>query len=94
MMHRVPRPRPSQFRNALAKLAMDSRIPVMEKRSTARDFSCTSSIYAYGRVIEKSRDEKMRDLRDRMIRVDHAGEYGANRIYAGQMAVLELNQGP
>ncbi|XP_040297114.1 5-demethoxyubiquinone hydroxylase, mitochondrial [Bufo bufo] len=27
-------------------------------------------------------------LLDRIIRVDHAGEYGANRIYAGQMAVL------
>jgi hypothetical protein len=25
---------------------------------------------------------------DRMIRVDHAGEFGANRIYEGQMAVL------
>uniref|UniRef100_A0A8C2TX50 5-demethoxyubiquinone hydroxylase, mitochondrial n=2 Tax=Coturnix japonica TaxID=93934 RepID=A0A8C2TX50_COTJA len=25
---------------------------------------------------------------DRIIRVDHAGEFGANRIYAGQMAVL------
>ena len=25
---------------------------------------------------------------DRMLRVDHAGEYGANRIYAGQYAVL------
>jgi len=25
---------------------------------------------------------------DRMIRVDHAGEYGADRIYAGQLAVL------
>lgn len=25
---------------------------------------------------------------DRMIRVDHAGEYGADRIYAGQMFVL------
>ncbi|MGI4957998.1 MAG: demethoxyubiquinone hydroxylase family protein, partial [Janthinobacterium lividum] len=24
----------------------------------------------------------------RMIRVDHAGEYGAERIYAGQLAVL------
>jgi hypothetical protein len=23
-----------------------------------------------------------------MLRVDHAGEFGANRIYAGQMAVL------
>ncbi|XP_044289561.1 5-demethoxyubiquinone hydroxylase, mitochondrial isoform X2 [Varanus komodoensis] len=27
-------------------------------------------------------------LIDRIIRVDHAGEFGANRIYAGQMAVL------
>ncbi|KAG2455282.1 NOTU2 Carboxylesterase, partial [Polypterus senegalus] len=27
-------------------------------------------------------------MMDRMLRVDHAGEYGANRIYAGQMAVL------
>ena len=25
---------------------------------------------------------------ERMIRVDHAGEYGAKRIYAGQLAVL------
>jgi len=24
-----------------------------------------------------------------MIRVDYAGEYGANRIYAGQLAVLQ-----
>jgi len=32
--------------------------------------------------------EKLKQLRDRIIRVDHAGEYGANRIYAGQMAVL------
>jgi len=28
------------------------------------------------------------DLTARMIRVDHAGEYGATRIYAGQLAVL------
>jgi len=28
-------------------------------------------------------------LIERMIRVDHAGEYGAVRIYAGQMAVLK-----
>ncbi len=27
-------------------------------------------------------------LVERMIRVDHAGEYGAKRIYAGQLAVL------
>ncbi|XP_045149215.1 5-demethoxyubiquinone hydroxylase, mitochondrial-like [Echinops telfairi] len=32
---------------------------------------------------------------DRIIRVDHAGEYGANRFYAGQMAVLgQTSVGP
>ena len=32
---------------------------------------------------------------ERMIRVDHAGEYGAKRIYAGQLAVLgERGIGP
>jgi len=87
-MHRVPRPRPSQLSQLRNALALDSRISVLSERSTARSFSSTSSIYAYGRVTVKSRDEKMRDIQDRMIRVDHAGEYGANRIYAGQMAVL------
>lgn len=29
------------------------------------------------------------EMVDRIIRVDHAGEYGADRIYAGQLAVLE-----
>ena len=33
-------------------------------------------------------DRVARDDRARMIRVDQAGEYGATRIYAGQMAVL------
>ncbi|XP_062999092.1 5-demethoxyubiquinone hydroxylase, mitochondrial [Elgaria multicarinata webbii] len=33
-------------------------------------------------------DNINKPLIDRIIRVDHAGEFGANRIYAGQMAVL------
>jgi 3-demethoxyubiquinol 3-hydroxylase len=33
-------------------------------------------------------DLTVADLAERMIRVDHAGEYGATRIYAGQLAVL------
>ncbi|XP_002737552.1 NADPH-dependent 3-demethoxyubiquinone 3-hydroxylase, mitochondrial-like [Saccoglossus kowalevskii] len=32
--------------------------------------------------------QETRDMIDRIIRVDHAGELGADRIYAGQMAVL------
>ncbi len=33
-------------------------------------------------------DPSSREITERMIRVDHAGEYGATRIYAGQLAVL------
>ncbi len=33
-------------------------------------------------------DLSKRDLIDRIIRVDHAGEFGAQRIYEGQLAVL------
>lgn len=33
-------------------------------------------------------DLSKRDMIERMIRVDHAGEYGAVRIYEGQLAVL------
>lgn len=29
-----------------------------------------------------------KEIRDKFLRVDHAGEVGADRIYAGQMAVL------
>lgn len=35
---------------------------------------------------EKKKARK--ELYDKIIRVDHAGEYGADRIYAGQLAVL------
>merc|ERR1711991_219664 len=34
---------------------------------------------------------RRRELIDRVLRVDHAGEFGARRIYEGQLAVL---QGP
>lgn len=43
------------------------------------------SINAQGYVSTWSR---RRGMYDRIIRVDHAGEFGADRIYAGQMAVL------
>ena len=32
--------------------------------------------------------KKPSEVLDKFIRVDHAGELGADRIYAGQMAVL------
>ncbi|XP_065573309.1 5-demethoxyubiquinone hydroxylase, mitochondrial-like [Artemia franciscana] len=31
---------------------------------------------------------RIKEIRDRVLRVDHAGELGADRIYAGQLAVL------
>ncbi len=33
-------------------------------------------------------DPTLRDTVERIIRVDHAGEYGAQRIYAGQLSVM------
>ena len=39
-------------------------------------------------------DPPREEMLARMIRVDHAGEYGAARIYAGQLAVLERRPGP
>lgn len=39
-------------------------------------------------TFDKKPEEKTRDIIDRIIRVDHAGELGADRIYAGQMTVL------
>jgi len=33
-------------------------------------------------------DPDPRQLLERVLRVDHAGEYGAKRIYAGQLAIL------
>lgn len=35
-----------------------------------------------------AKTRKRKKMIDRMVRVDHAGEYGADRIYAGQLFVL------
>uniref|UniRef100_A0A3P8Q804 Ubiquinone biosynthesis monooxygenase COQ7 n=1 Tax=Astatotilapia calliptera TaxID=8154 RepID=A0A3P8Q804_ASTCA len=52
-----------------------------------RALTLQQSSRAYG-VIPPPRDSEEKEMVHRMLRVDHAGEYGANRIYAGQMAVL------
>jgi demethoxyubiquinone hydroxylase (CLK1/Coq7/Cat5 family) len=36
----------------------------------------------------RDKHTKISDEAHEMLRVDHAGEFGANRIYAGQLAVL------
>lgn len=37
---------------------------------------------------ERSKKERTDALLDKIIRIDHAGEFGAKRIYQGQLAVL------
>lgn len=45
--------------------------------------------------VRLSSDKTTQALLDKIIRVDHAGELGANRIYQGQMAVLgNTDSGP
>lgn len=47
------------------------------------------SVFAVARRGTRSASTaQRREMYERMIRVDHAGEFGADRIYAGQMAVL------
>ncbi|KAF4116118.1 hypothetical protein G5714_003607 [Onychostoma macrolepis] len=53
--------------------------------------SVVSGVRAYV-VLPPTNDEEEKAMLHRMMRVDHAGEYGANRIYAGQMAVLGRTQ--
>ena len=36
----------------------------------------------------KQQEIRRKAMIDRFIRVDHAGEFGADRIYAGQLAIL------
>ncbi|XP_034044198.1 5-demethoxyubiquinone hydroxylase, mitochondrial [Thalassophryne amazonica] len=43
-------------------------------------------------LLPPPRDSEEKEMIHRILRVDHAGEYGANRIYAGQMAVLGRSQ--
>ncbi|KAM5131714.1 NADPH-dependent 3-demethoxyubiquinone 3-hydroxylase, mitochondrial isoform 1-T1 [Callospermophilus lateralis] len=50
--------------------------------------ACRGRVGARARSSGMTLDNVNRAALDRIIRVDHAGEYGANRIYAGQMAVL------
>jgi len=39
----------------------------------------------------KVRDARRKEMIDKFLRVDHAGEFGADKIYAGQLAILGPN---
>lgn len=43
-------------------------------------------------MTQKPGDLSPKEFTDQVIRVDHAGEYGAQRIYAGQLAVLKNHE--
>lgn len=45
-------------------------------------------VFAKRYLSSSLKDAKTQVLLDKIIRVDHAGEFGADRIYAGQLAVL------
>ncbi|XP_047389701.1 5-demethoxyubiquinone hydroxylase, mitochondrial isoform X2 [Sciurus carolinensis] len=64
---------------SLWRLRMGARWPLS---------ACGRRISVRPRSSGTTLDDVSRAAVDRIIRVDHAGEYGANRIYAGQMAVL------
>jgi len=55
-----------------------------------RHLICTRSHYAQRKLFfsTKVREAKRKEMIDKFLRVDHAGEFGADRIYAGQLAVL------
>eukprot|EP01134_Creolimax_fragrantissima_P005105 CFRG5105T1 len=58
--------------------------------NSASSTSATShDIRARFRQLYKGLGEKERKFIDTMVRVDHAGELGADRIYAGQYSVLQ-----
>ncbi|KAI5613705.1 5-demethoxyubiquinone hydroxylase, mitochondrial [Silurus asotus] len=53
---------------------------------------CSSQSCQNFSTVPPPRDKEEKALLDSMLRVDHAGEYGANCIYTGQMAVLGRTQ--
>lgn len=66
------------FYSFKAKLSLCSCVVAVPLQLSSRAYS----------VVPPPRDSEEKEMLDRILRVDHAGEYGANRIYAGQMAVL------
>ncbi|XP_032397430.1 NADPH-dependent 3-demethoxyubiquinone 3-hydroxylase, mitochondrial [Etheostoma spectabile] len=78
-MHRAARTALCNWSNVLAPATIRQSLKCrMPPQLNSRAYS----------VVPTPCDSEEKEMLDRMLRVDHAGEYGANRIYAGQMAVL------
>ncbi|XP_061736981.1 5-demethoxyubiquinone hydroxylase, mitochondrial [Nerophis ophidion] len=69
-----------------AYVSLQRALPVIVRHGAKRR-ACPWSSRWYS-VVLPPRDSEEKKMLHRILRVDHAGEYGASRIYAGQMAVL------
>ncbi|KAM9315263.1 NADPH-dependent 3-demethoxyubiquinone 3-hydroxylase, mitochondrial isoform 2-T2 [Pholidichthys leucotaenia] len=67
--------------------ALSERCPAVIRQRLKCRVPLQQSSCAYS-VVPPPRDSEEKKMLHQFLRVDHAGEYGANRIYAGQMAVL------
>lgn len=62
---------------------------ILRSGTSGTGMMTSRSSWLIRRWLSTSEKEKLRhQTLDRFLRVDHAGEFGADRIYAGQMAIL------
>ncbi|WAR20700.1 COQ7-like protein [Mya arenaria] len=59
-------------------------LPILTRTYTR----CRASRMLVRLYSQRQREERTKALLDKIIRIDHAGEFGAKRIYQGQLAVL------
>lgn len=89
-MHGALRARVLLTHHAVSTLCPSSTRPLTSNKAVA-GLQCWR---AYN-VLPADLDSDEKAVLHKMLRVDHAGEYGASRIYAGQMAVLgKTSTGP
>ena len=63
-------------------------VPYLRRHMSNTQTGTTST--PSGKTKNTVAEARNRAMRERFLRVDHAGEVGADRIYAGQMAVLGI----
>ncbi|XP_046894481.1 5-demethoxyubiquinone hydroxylase, mitochondrial-like isoform X2 [Hypomesus transpacificus] len=81
-MHKVLKPRVLISKSAVLAFSPTRQLCSNDKAVVSLGASCHHG------VLPAELDGEERAMLHRMLRVDHAGEFGASRIYAGQMAVV------
>ncbi|XP_062337684.1 5-demethoxyubiquinone hydroxylase, mitochondrial-like [Osmerus eperlanus] len=81
-MHKVLKPRVLISKSAVWAFCPTRQLCSNDQAVVSLGASCHHG------VLPAELDVEERAMLHRMLRVDHAGEFGASRIYAGQMAVL------